>query len=195
MRFSPSCRATAAALTVIMACAAASTARAEGNSDAKSLVLLRKQHERQAQAVRFMVAVSPFGEMAGVAECTARKAEAPLMRYLESLYASRLSAEELRQAVAFYGGREGREAVRLKLEYEEGLFSAALKREQVTESGPTYPADVRRALDLFAKTSAGANFAGEELEDREPYRTEVSELRSAALTECLLEKAKQQKEP
>lgn len=188
MRISPSCRTAIAAL--VMAGSAMSAAHAEVTSDARTLVLLRKPHERQAQAIRFMLAVSPFGETPGLAECTVQKSQAPLVSYFESLYAAQLSKEELQQAVRFYGGRQGQEAVRLRLKYEQDLLAAAQKGEQVTESAPPYPADVREALAAFIKTAAGRHFAGEELEDREPYRSEASDLRSAALSDCLTEKAK-----
>lgn len=188
MRISPSCRTAIAAL--VMAGSAMSAAHAEVTTDARTLVLLRKPHERQAQAIRFMLAVSPFGETPGLAECAVQKAEAPLVSYFESLYAAQLSKEELRQAVLFYGSRQGQEAVRLRLKYEQDIMASAQRGEQVTESGPPYPADVREALGAFTKTSAGRHFAGEEMEDREPFRSEASDLRSVALGQCLTEKAK-----
>lgn len=156
--------------------------------DARTLVELLKPHERQAQAVRFMIAVSPFASQEGLADCTVRRLEPPLKSYFESLYAENLSREELRDAVTFFSGKKGREAVRLRLEHEQDVFAKAQKGETVEDERVKYPAEVARALDRFWKSRAGRFFVEDELEQREPHAAAVTDLRNEALAQCLKEK-------
>ena len=165
-------------------CLAITAAHAETVSDAQTLVRLRKPLEREAQVIRFMLAVSPFEGSSGYAECTIRKSQEPMRRYFETLYATQLNKDELRQAVAFYASREGQEVVLLKLQHEQNIFNAARDGGQMSETPPPLPAAVQAALDAFTRTSVGRFFSGEDLEARVPFRGEVAELRSTALAGC-----------
>jgi hypothetical protein len=173
-----------AVMVFLAVCVATTAAHAESLSDAQMLVLLRKPLEREAQVIRFMLAVSPFEGSSGYAECTIRNSEAPMRRYFETLYATLLNQEELRKAVSFFGSKEGQEVIRLKVQHEQNIFNAARDGVLTSETPPPYPAAIRAALDAFERTSAGRFFSGEDLETREPFRSEVEKLRSAALTDC-----------
>lgn len=150
---------------------------------ATHLVSLTRPHEREARAIRFMVAVAPMALPGGLADCMVAKTTPTLKNYFASLYASQLSEEELRQAVDFYQSDDGQAAVTLSLQHEEKIFAAAAKGEQVTELHPVYPTATQKALDAFGATPAGKKL--EDLAARDTYRTEISDLRSRAMDQCL----------
>lgn len=177
-------------VAAIIAFGAASAAETTQASEAaKQLVDLVKPHEREAQAIRFMLAVAPVGMPEGLADCTVEEAMPSMQAYFATLFATHLSDQELQQAVAFFHGATGQAAVALRQQHEQSLLNAAAKGEQVADAELHYPDGIRKALAAFGATPAGRFFVGEELVARDPFRSEVSDLRSAAMAKCLTEAA------
>lgn len=180
---------------MVAALAAFGTARAADaapvSADARQLVDLVKPHEREAQAIRFMLAVAPMVMPERLADCTVEKAMPPMQVYFTGLFAAHLSESELQQAIEFFRSSDGQVAVALRQKHEQGLLNAAAKGERILDEQPHYPVNIQAALDAFGATPSGKFFVGDELVAREPFRSEVSDLRSAAMTQCLAESAPQ----
>lgn len=169
--------------------AAAMPAAAETQAQAaQHLVSLVKPYERQAQAMRFMIAVAPLPLPEGLAGCMVAKGNPVFKEYFAKLYAAQLTDAELRQAVEFFQSEEGRSAVELTLRQEQKVFEAAAKGEQVSET-PEYPPRVKKALDAFGATAVGKNFFGEEFSVRQPFSSEITDIRNGAMERCLAELA------
>lgn len=180
-----STRLTLLVAVLAMLCPAMSFAAEKASPTAVSLVSLVKPHERQAQAIRFMLAVAPMGFPEGLADCMVAKATPAFKDYFAALYAAQLSKSELQQAVDFFKGEEGRSAVAIRLQHEQNVLNAAAKGEQVADEHPEYPPQVQKALDAFGATPAGRNFVGDELEARQPFSSEITDLRNSAMAACL----------
>jgi len=154
------------------------------------LLDLVKPHEKEALAVRFMVAVSPIALPEGVADCTVAKATPLLKEYFARLYAGHLGPAELHDAVAFFESKEGQTAVALGLQHEQGIYTAAAQQERIASEHPAYPPQIQKALDRFAVTPAGKVLTGkDEVASRQPFRSEISELRDAAFGACIQARA------
>lgn len=166
-----------------------STAAQPASETAAQLVSLTKPEQREAQAIRFMLAVSPLPVPGALAGCMVVKTGPAFSKYFTELYASQLTEAELRQAINFYQSKDGRAAVALSLQHEQRILDLAAKGEQVAEGQPQYPPETKRALDAFAATPAGKKLLGDGLAAQEPFSTEISTLRSNVMSECLTEPA------
>ncbi|ACM18698.1 hypothetical protein Geob_0327 [Geotalea daltonii FRC-32] len=173
------------AVTLAALCPAILSAAEKASQTATSLVNLVKPHEREAQAIRFMLVVAPMGFPEGLADCMVAKTTPAIKDYFAALYAAHLSETELRQAVDFFKGEDGRAAVAFRLQHEQNLLNASAKGEQITNEHPEYPLQIRKALEAFSATPAGRHFVGDELEARQPFASEISELRNAGMAQCL----------
>jgi len=174
-------------IAVLAGWASAPTAAAAPTSQAATrLVSLVKLAEREAQAIRFMLAFSPMKMPKDLADCTVGKATPQFEGYFATLFDTHLSEPELQQAIAFYETKDGQAAVAFRLRHEQSLFDAAAQGTQITNEQIEYPPDIRSALDVFGATPAGKLLAGDELVGQERVRTEVSDLRSTAMSECLV---------
>jgi hypothetical protein len=153
--------------------------------EANQLVSLLKPHESEAQAIRFMLAVTPMGMPAGLADCTVEEAMPSLRSYFASQFAENMNKIELQESIEFFQSPAGQAVVALRLEHEQSLFDAAKKKEQVVDEQLHYPAPVQKELDAFGSTPAGKFFVGDELLAREAIREHASGLRSEAMAKCL----------
>lgn len=168
---------------------AMSTAAPPASETAAQLVTLTKPEQREAQAIRFMLAVAPMAVPETLADCMVAKAGPAFTQYFTALYGSLLTEAELLQAVDFYQSKLGRAAVALRLQHEQHIFELAVKGEQVAEERPQYPPETQRALDAFAATPAGKKLLGDALAAQDPFSTEISTLRSSVMSQCLTEPA------
>lgn len=173
-----------------------STAAETALQAATRLVTLVKPHEREAAAVRFMTTVSPIPLPKGVAECTVAKTTQPMKDAFAKLYADNLSEAELREALTFFGSKEGQAAVSLRLQHEENLYKLAAKGEAIASEEPEYPPQIKKALDAFAATPAGKALVGEnDLASRKPFSSQISDLRDTAFGDCIQELAAKKGKP
>jgi hypothetical protein len=152
---------------------------------ANELVTLVKPHESEAQAIRFMIAVTPIDMPSGLADCTVKEAMPVLRSYFASQFAENMGETELRQSIEFFRSPAGQAVVALRLAHEQSLFDAAMRKEQIADKQLHYPAPLQKELDAFGETPAGKFFVGDELLAREAIRTHVSDLRSEAMAKCL----------
>lgn len=177
------------AFTMLAAGAATAPASAvetaPGIEEANQLVSLVKPHEREAQAIRFMLAVAPMDMPAGLADCTVEEAMPALRSYFASQFAENMSEIELQQSIEFFQSPTGQAVVALRLEHEQALFEAAKRKEQIADEQLHYPAPLQEELEAFGSTPAGKFFVGDELLAREAIRTHASDLRSEAMAKCL----------
>lgn len=163
------------------------TAEIEPAADeADELVGLVKPHESEAQAIRFMIAVTPMDMPAGLADCTVKEAMPVMRSYFASQFSENLSNIEMQQAIEFFQSPAGQAVVTLRLEHEQGLFDAATRKEQIADEQLHYPAPLQKELEAFGSTPAGKFFVGDELLARESVRERASDLRSEAMAKCLL---------
>lgn len=153
--------------------------------EANELVRLVKPHEREAQAIRFMIAVTPMDMPAGLADCTIKEAVPVMRSYFASQFAANMSKIELQQSIEFFKSPAGQAVVALRLEHEQSLFDAAARKEQIADEQLHYPAPLQMELEAFGSTPAGKFFVGDELLAREAIRTHASDLRSDAMAKCL----------
>lgn len=153
--------------------------------EADELVSLVKPHEHEAQAIRFMLAVTPMDMPAGVADCTVEEAMPGMRSYFASQFAENMSKIELQQAIGFFRSPAGQSVVALRLEHEQSLLNAALRKQQIADEQLHYPAPLQKELEIFGSTPAGKFFVGDELLAREEIRTHVSGLRSESMAKCL----------
>lgn len=154
--------------------------------EADELVDLVKPHEREAQAIRFMIAVTPIPMPDGLADCTVKEAIPAMRSYFASQFAENLSKTEMQQAIEFFQSSAGQAVVALRLEHEQSLFDSATRKEQVADEQLHYPASLQKELDTFGSTPAGKFFVGDELLAHESIRTHASDLRSEAMAKCLV---------
>ena len=154
--------------------------------EADELVGLVKPHEREAQTIRFMIAVTPMDMPAGLADCTVKEAMPVMRSYFASQFMENLSKVEMQQAIEFFQSPSGQAVVALQLEHEQSLFNAAARREQIADEELHYPAPLQKQLETFGATPAGKFFVGDELLAREAIRTHASDLRSEAMAKCLV---------
>lgn len=159
--------------------------RAPMGTEADELVSLLKLHEREAQAIRFMIAVFPMEMPPGLADCTVREAIPAVRSYFASQFSDNLSKFEMQQAIEFFQSQAGQAVVDLRLEHEQGLLDAAARKEQVSDEELHYPGPLQKELESFGLTSAGKYFVEDELLARETVKARASELRSAAMARCL----------
>lgn len=163
------------------------TAEIEPTADeADELVGLVKPHEHEAQVIRFMIAVTPMGMPAGLADCTVKEAMPVMRSYFASQFSENLSRIEMQQAIEFFQSPAGQAVVTLRLKHEQGLFDAAARKEQIADEQLHYPAPLQKELEAFGSTPAGKFFVGDELLARESVRGHASDLRSEAMAKCLL---------
>ena len=155
-------------------------------SEADELVVLVKPHESEAQAIRFMMAVTPMDTPAGLTDCTVKEAIPGMRSYFASQFAENLSRTEMQQAIEFCRSPAGQAIVALRLKHEQSLFDAATRKEQIADEHVHYPAPLQQELATFGATPAGRFFVGDELLARETIRTHVSDLRSEAMAKCLV---------
>ena len=154
--------------------------------EADELVGLVKPHEHEAQAIRFMIAVTPMPMPAGLADCTVKEAMPAMRSYFASQFTENLSGAEMRQAIGFFQSTAGQAVVALRLEHQQSLFDAAARKEQIADEQLHYPVALQRELETFGSTAAGKFFVGDELLAREAIRTRASDLRSEAMAKCLV---------
>lgn len=84
------------AVTVLVAAYKVIPVAAETSSAAADrLVSLVKPHEREAQAIRFMVTIAPLGFPGGFADCVVEKAAPVYKTYFSALYVQHLSESDL----------------------------------------------------------------------------------------------------
>ncbi|SNB44628.1 hypothetical protein [Geobacter sp. DSM 9736] len=178
-------------LAAFTASTAAQSAAAEpAGQNAMRLVDLVKPHQREALAIRFMVQVSPIPLPEGVSGCTVAKATPALKDYFARLYSDHLDEASLRDAVTFFESKEGSAAVETGLQHEEKIYTSAAKGETIAGEEPEYPPQIRRALETFSATTAGKALTGkEELSSRQPFRSEITDIRDTALGDCIRELA------
>lgn len=163
---------------------------AETNSQtAARLVSLVKPHEREAQAIRFMLMVAPSGFPAGLADCMVEKATPAYKEYFAAQYAKHLSESELRQAVTFFKSEVGRAAITIQLQHEQDLFNDVAKGKQIGNEKPEYPLWVRKELEAFGSTLSGRHFVGGGPEVSQPFSSEISDLRNSVMAKCLADPA------
>lgn len=175
--------------TAVAVCPGMPTAAENSLPAADRLVSLVKPHEREAQAIRFMVTVAPLGFPEGLADCMVAK-EVPVYKtYFAALYAKHLSESELRQAGDFFQSEEGRAAITIQLQHEQDVLNAAAKGEQVDNEKPEYPVRVRKALEAFASTPAGKFIVGDGHATMQSIRSDITDLRNAAMAQCLADPA------
>ena len=154
--------------------------------EADELVGLVKPHEREAQAIRFMIAVTPIPMPPGLADCTVKEAMPAMRSYFASQFTENLSKTEMQQAIEFFQSSAGQAVVALRLEHEQSLFNAAKRKEQIADEQLHYPVSLQKELESFGSTPAGKFFVGDELLAREAIRTHASDLRSEAMAKCLV---------
>ena len=164
---------------------AAAAGRAPESEEADQLVALLKPDQREAQAIRFMIAVFPMEMPAGLADCTVREAMPAVRSFFASQFADNLSKSELQQAIEFFRSPAGQAVVDLRLEHEQGLLDAAARQQQVVDEELHYPGPLQKELESFGSTHAGKFFVGDELLAREAVKARISELRSEAMAKCL----------
>lgn len=152
---------------------------------ANELVGLVKPHEQEALAIRFMIAVTPMDMPPGLADCTVKEATPVMRSYFASQFAENMSERELRESIDFFQSPAGQAVVALRLEHEQSLLDAAMRKEQIADEQLHYPAPLQQELDAFGATAAGKFFVGDELLAREAIRTHASDLRSEAMAKCL----------
>lgn len=154
--------------------------------EADELVGLVKPHELEAQVIRFMIAFAPLGMPAGLADCTVKEAMPVMRSYFASQFTENLSEIEMQQAIQFFQSSAGQAVVALRLEHEQSLFDAAMRKEQIADEQLHYPVSLQKELETFGSTPAGKFFVGEELLAREAIRAHASDLRSEAMAKCLV---------
>ncbi len=152
---------------------------------ADKLVDLVKPHESEAQAIRFMITVAPMEMPAGLADCTVKEAMLSMRSYFASQFSENMSKAEIDRAIEFFQSPGGQAVVALRLEHEQSLFDTALSKAQIVDEQLHYPAPLQKELEAFGSTPAGKFFIGDELLAREAIRTQISDLRSEAMTKCL----------
>jgi hypothetical protein len=178
-------------LVALMVTAAGVTASAHAAEamptieEANELVSLVKPHELEAQAIRFMIAVTPIDMPPGLADCTVKEATPVMHSYFASQFAENMSERELRESIEFFQSPAGQAVVALRVAHEQSLLDAAMRKEQIADEQLHYPTRLQRELDAFGATAAGRFFVGDELLAREAIRTHVSDLRSEAMAKCL----------
>ena len=156
---------------------------------AASLVDLVKPHEREAQAIHFMLKVAPFGFPESIADCMVAKATPVYKEYFAALYAKHLSESELRQVVDFFKSEAGRTAVTIQLQHEQNLLNTAAKGQQIVNEKPEYPLWVQKALETFNSTPIGKNFGTDGQAVLQPFSSEITDLRNSAMAQCLADPA------
>jgi Uncharacterized protein conserved in bacteria (DUF2059) len=177
-------------LATVVAASPGMPEAAESHSHyAASLVDLVKPHEREAQAIHFMLKVAPRGFPEGIAECVVAKATPVYKEYFAALYAKHLSEAELRQAVIFFQSEAGRTAVAIQLQHEQNLFNTAAKGQQIVNEKPEYPLWVQKAVELFDSTPTGKNFGADGHAVLQPFSSEITDLRNSAMAICLADPA------
>ena len=130
-----------AAFTMVVAGIATFPADSAGTapavSEADELVALVKPHESEAQAIRFMIAVTPMATPAGLADCTVREAMPGMRSYFASQFAENLSKTEMQQAIEFFRRPAGQAIVALRLKHEQSLFDLHAKYADVVSLDET----------------------------------------------------------
>jgi hypothetical protein len=171
----------------ILAAISAAPAIAASDPVALELVALTKLQEREAEAIGFMIKVSPLRLPPGTKQCMLSRAGPTFDAYFANVFSSNFSALELQQAVAFFRSTEGVSAVAARRAHEKSMVEAAAQRRPVESEHTSYPPVVQRALDEFGKTAAGAKFDLTHLEPAAAAMTGTSaeDLRSRLLSECL----------
>lgn len=165
----------------------ASTAEMAPTAEAADeLVDLVKPHEREALAIRFMIAVTPMVMPASLADCTVKEAMPAMRSYFASQFTENLSKVEMQQAIDFFQSPAGQAVVALRLEHEQSLIDAVARKEQIVDEQLHYPESLQKELEAFGSTPAGKFFVGDELLAREAIRAHTSNLRSEALAKCLV---------
>jgi Uncharacterized protein conserved in bacteria (DUF2059) len=175
--------------TLVAACPGMSGAAETSSGAADRLVSLVKPHEREAQAIRFMVTVAPLGFPEGLADCMVKKAVPVYKTYFAALYAQHLSESDLQQAGNFFQSEDGQAAINIQLHHEQGILNAAAKGEQVGNEKPEYPLRVRKALEEFGSTPAGKLIVGDGLAAVQSFKSEVTDIRNSAMAKCLADPA------
>lgn len=161
-------------------------ALAAPNPMAIELVALTRLQEREVEAVRFMMEVSPLELPPHTRQCMLSRSAPAFTDYFVNVFSRSFSDSELREAVAFFSSTEGASAVAAQRAYEKSTFEAAVQRRSVDSQEPSYPPAVKQALDEFGKTAAGGKFDRAGLVPAPGLAGEsTSDLRSRLLSECL----------
>jgi hypothetical protein len=168
--------------------AGASLARALAapNPVALELVALTRLQEREVEAIRFMIEVSPLELPPHTRQCMLSRSAPAFTDYFANVFSRGFTDSELREAVAFFSSTEGASAVAAQRAYERSTFEAAVQRKSVDSQEPSYPPAAKQALDEFGKTAAGGKFDRASLAPAPGVAGEsTSDLRSRLLSECL----------
>jgi hypothetical protein len=170
----------------ILAAISAAPAFAAPDPVALELVALTKLQEREAEAISFMIKVSPLRLQPHTKQCMLSRAGPTFDDYFANVFSSSFTPLELQDAVAFFRSPEGASAVAARRAHEKSLVEAAVQRRPVDSEHTSYPPAVQRALDEFGKTAAGAKFDLTHLQPAAAMTGEsASDLRSRLLSECL----------
>lgn len=168
--------------------AGASVARALAapNPVALELVALTRLQEREVDAIRFMLEVSPLELPPHTRQCMLSRSAPAFTDYFANVFSRSFTDSELREAVAFFSSTEGASAVAAQRSYEKSMFEAAVQRKSVDSQEPSYPPATKQALEEFGKTAAGGKFDRAGLVPALGVAGEsTSDLRSRLLSECL----------
>jgi hypothetical protein len=174
-------------LACILAAVSGTPAVAALDPVALELIVLTRLQEREAEAISFMIKVSPLRLPPRTKQCMLSRAGPTFDEYFANVFSSNFTAVELQHAVAFFKSTEGASAVAARRAHEKSMIEAAAQRRPVDSEHTSYPPVVQQALDEFGKTAAGAKFDLTHLEPAAAAMTDksASDLRSRLLSECL----------
>ena len=170
---------------MIVLCSGTAVAQSSA-SDGLRLADLAKPQEREVQAVRFMLAVSPSPVSPAARQCAVDAARSRSRQFFASLYQAELPEAVMEQALRFFGSNDGKGAVAIRQIHELRFTAAAMSGQGGLSEKVPYPANIQRAVDAFAATDAGRYFYWkDDLESRPRTREGLTDLRNRIVVECL----------
>ena len=169
-----------------LAGASAACALAAPKPLALELVTLTKLPEREVEAIRFMMKVTPLALPASTRQCMLSSSGSAFTDYFANVFSRGFTDSELHEAVAFFSSTEGTSAVAALRAHEKSTYDAAVQRKSVDSQEPSYPPATKQALDEFGRTAAGGKFDRASLAPVPGAVDEsTADLRSRILSECL----------